>query len=124
MNSHSNFTEICSHESNWQKDNISSGKGLAPNKRKVITWTNDDPVYWRICAALRGDELNPSVIYLFSYNYQNTGYLLNITYIFYKCHCSLVEETPNKRDSKKLTYVCKTEISVNGGIDERGFSNP
>ena len=29
-----------------------SGNGLAPNRRQVITWTNDDPVHWRIYAAL------------------------------------------------------------------------
>ena len=25
-----------------------SGNGLAPNRRQAITWTNDDPVHWRI----------------------------------------------------------------------------
>ena len=29
-----------------------------PNKRQAIIWTNDDPIHWRIYAALRGDELN------------------------------------------------------------------
>ena len=29
--------------------------GLAPNGRQAITWTNADPVYWRIYAVLRGD---------------------------------------------------------------------
>ena len=33
------------------------GNGLAPNRRQAITWTNDDPVYWRIYAALGGEEL-------------------------------------------------------------------
>ena len=27
------------------------------NRQQAITWTNDDPVYWRIYAALGGDEL-------------------------------------------------------------------
>ena len=27
--------------------------------RQAITWTNADPVYWRIYAALGGDDLNP-----------------------------------------------------------------
>ena len=30
---------------------------LAPNRRQAINWTNDDPVHWRIYAALWGDEL-------------------------------------------------------------------
>ena len=29
-----------------------------PNRRQAITWTNDDPVHWRIYAALGRDELN------------------------------------------------------------------
>ena len=33
-----------------------SGNGLAPNRRHAITWTNADPVRWRIYAALGGDE--------------------------------------------------------------------
>ena len=31
---------------------------LVPNRRQAITWTNADPVYRRIYAALGGDELN------------------------------------------------------------------
>ena len=34
-----------------------SGNGLAPKSRQAITWTNDDPLHWRIYAALGGDEL-------------------------------------------------------------------
>ena len=36
---------------------IGSGNGLAPNRRQAIIWTDDDPVHWRIYAALGGDEL-------------------------------------------------------------------
>ena len=36
---------------------ICSGNGLAPNRQQAITWSNDDPVYRRIYAALAGDEL-------------------------------------------------------------------
>ena len=46
------FTETCSHESNWQYTSIGSGNGLAPYRRQAITLTNDDPVHWRIYAAL------------------------------------------------------------------------
>ena len=53
----SNFTEVCSQGSNWQYVRIGSVNGLAPNRRQAITWTNDDPVHWRIYAALGGDEL-------------------------------------------------------------------
>ena len=31
-----------------------SGNGLAPNRFQAITWSNADPVYWRICTALGG----------------------------------------------------------------------
>ena len=58
QNSALNFTEMCSQESNWQLANISSGNGLSPTRRQAITWTNANPVYWRIYAALGGDELN------------------------------------------------------------------
>ena len=50
----SNFTEICSWGSNWQLVSIGSGNGLAPNRWQAITWSNDDPVYRRIYAALGG----------------------------------------------------------------------
>ena len=35
---------------------------LAPNRRQAITWTNANPIGWRIYAELGGDELNASVI--------------------------------------------------------------
>ena len=56
-NSDSNFTEICSQESNWWYDSIGSGNGLAPNRQQAIIWINADPIHWRIYAALGGDEL-------------------------------------------------------------------
>ena len=40
---------------------IRSGNGLAPNKRQAIIWSNDDPVYQRIYAALGGDGLKKAV---------------------------------------------------------------
>ena len=43
-----NFTEICSHESNWHKASTGSGNGLAPNRRQAIIWTIADPIHWRI----------------------------------------------------------------------------
>ena len=33
---------------------IGSGNGFAPSRRQAMTWTNVDPVLWRIYAALRG----------------------------------------------------------------------
>ena len=56
-NSDSNFTENCSHESNWQYRSFGSGNGLAPNRQQAIIWTNADPLRWHIYAALGGDEL-------------------------------------------------------------------
>ena len=38
----SNFTEICSQESNWQWGSTGSGNGLAPYRRQAITCTNAD----------------------------------------------------------------------------------
>ena len=55
-NSDSNFPEICSQESNWQYPSISSGNGLAPDRRQAITWTKADPKLnqsWRIFTSLR-----------------------------------------------------------------------
>ena len=31
---------------------------FVPDRRQAITWTNVDPIYWRIYASLGGDELN------------------------------------------------------------------
>ena len=53
----SNFTEVCSKGSNWQKVNIGSSNGMALNRRQAITWTNADPVHRRIYAALGWGEL-------------------------------------------------------------------
>ena len=56
----SNFTEVCSL---GPTDNCQHwlGNGLAPNRRRAITWSNAEPVGWRISAALRGDELNTTL---------------------------------------------------------------
>ena len=32
--------------------------GLVPNRRQTFTWTNDDPVHWRIYATLGGGGVN------------------------------------------------------------------
>ena len=50
--SYQSFTEVCSQGSEWQKDNVGLSDGLAPNMRQALTWSNVDPVYWRIYAAL------------------------------------------------------------------------
>ena len=39
------------------KPSIGLDNGLAPNRRKAITWTDDDPVRWHIYEELEGDEL-------------------------------------------------------------------
>ena len=51
------FTEVCSQGPNWQYSSIGSDDGLAPTRRQAIIWTNADPFYRRIYAALGGDEL-------------------------------------------------------------------
>ena len=48
----SNFTEVCSWESNWQWFSIGSVHDFGLTRRQAITWTNADPVHWRIYAAL------------------------------------------------------------------------
>ena len=53
---HSNCTQFCSQESNWQKFGIGSHNGSRPNKRQAITSTNADPILWRIHAP-------PSMLY-------------------------------------------------------------
>ena len=42
---------------NWQLVSIGSCNGLAVNRRQAIAWSNDDPVYRRIYAAIRRDEV-------------------------------------------------------------------
>ena len=54
----SNFTQICSLRANSQYASINPGNGLAPNRRQAITWTNANPVHWRIHATVGGAELN------------------------------------------------------------------
>ena len=57
----------CSHlqtTSNWQLIKIGSGNGLSFVRRQAITWTNIDPVYRRVYAALGGDELKPNIWWL------------------------------------------------------------
>ena len=53
-----NFTEVYSQGSNWQYPSIGLDKGLTPNRRHAIIWTNATPILWRIYAAPGGDELN------------------------------------------------------------------
>ena len=71
----STFTEICSHESNWQQSSICLDNGLALNRQDPIIWTNADPVHWPIYTTLGGDELThcPSdeYIYIYLYIYAN-----------------------------------------------------
>ena len=47
LNFKGNFTEIFSLGFNWQYGSIGSNNALAPNRRQVIIWTNDDLGYWR-----------------------------------------------------------------------------
>ena len=40
---------------NWVSADSDNG-GLVSNRRQAITWTNADPIHWRIYVALGGDE--------------------------------------------------------------------
>ena len=53
----SNFTDVCSvgYDKPWII--ISSGNGLAPNRRQAIAWTNDDPVHGCLYVAPELSEL-------------------------------------------------------------------
>ena len=48
------WKEFCSKDYYWQNASIGPDNGLAPNRRQAITWTNTDPVHWRLYAALGG----------------------------------------------------------------------
>ena len=52
-----NFTEICSHGSNYQYANIGCDDGLSPNRRQAIIWTKCGRVYIRIHAFLSLNDL-------------------------------------------------------------------
>ena len=41
-------TKVYSSGLNWKQVSICSGDGLAPKRRRAITWTCDDPVHWSI----------------------------------------------------------------------------
>ena len=58
------------------------GSGLAPNRRQATTWTNADPILWRIYAALGGDELKYLATVLLSHYASNIYPVLhNIKYL-------------------------------------------
>ena len=40
-----------------KKHSFGLNNGLPPNRRQAISWTNADPILWRIYAALGGEEL-------------------------------------------------------------------
>ena len=48
---------------------------IKPNRRQAITWTNADPIHWRIYEALGGDELNGLREFVLSI-YHNSSWLL------------------------------------------------
>ena len=43
--------------SSWQYPSIGLDNDLALYRRQAITWTNADPIHWRIYAVLEGDDL-------------------------------------------------------------------
>ena len=43
----------CFYGFDWKYVNIDSISGLVPDKRPAITWTNEDPVHWRVYASIR-----------------------------------------------------------------------
>ena len=50
------FTEICSWGTDWIYIIIGADKGLGPNRRQVIIWTNDGLAYWRMYVSLGINE--------------------------------------------------------------------
>ena len=42
----SDFTEICSHGSNWQQSIFGSDDGVVPKRQQAIIWNNDGLVWW------------------------------------------------------------------------------
>ena len=57
---------------------IDSGNGLTPKRRQAITWSDDDPVHWRIYAALGRDAPIKQTNELFMFRNRTTG----IPYLF------------------------------------------
>ena len=75
------------------KAGIDSGNGLAPNKRQAVTWTNDDPVHWRIYVALGRDELTPCRLGDMGANLKIHVSILSPALLisaYYECHRTLL----------------------------------
>ena len=83
-----NLIEICSNESNWQYASISSGNGLAPNRRQDIIWTNADLIHWRIYAALGGDELTMNPDEQHEHHFENDIFLKENVIFWFTFHGS------------------------------------
>ena len=62
QNSDSNFTEICSQESNLQYVVIGLSNGLARNRRQAIAWTIDDQFTDAYMALETGSSISDEII--------------------------------------------------------------
>ena len=81
----------------------------------------------RACGGVTKPILR-SVIFPIFHHRQNTSYLLNITFIFDRCHCSSGALMPVKYENapKILTGISHDENTIKGKIDERkvSYSHP
>ena len=95
----------------WCPDTVQHGHSLVDMSGVGVT----KPMY---CVPL---------IFLIFHLRQNTGYLLNITFIFDVCHRSSAAVTHVKyeSDEKNLIYIfCKIKNVFSEEIYKRSFSNP
>ena len=63
LNFDTNFTEVCSWESDWLIVIIGSGNDLASNRQPTLTWTNNDQGFWHHMALLGHNELKIFFLY-------------------------------------------------------------
>ena len=73
--------------------------GLAPNRRQTIIWTNADPIYRRIYAALGGEELT-----------KQWCWTQNIMCELGQCHCCWYSETLSRHFVNNHGIDCTEEI--------------
>ena len=82
------IAEIGIQNFGWQWASVGLGNGSAPSRRQAITWTNDEPVRWRIYAVLGGDE---PIIWTYRGSAQvNSKYDTNMTIRYSTTRCGLV----------------------------------
>ena len=97
--------------------------GLAPNRRQAITWTNVDPVQWRMCAALGGGNcvrmgdghwwwrrLAGHIFVSSCINQNNLAKIIRLFFYTWSQHPQLWEIKYFTRDKKKIPFLYSSGI--------------